>query len=202
MIRRPTPAFSPSRPSVRIVERDGAIDGIEGGLVESRWVEQRIGHPVIKAFNNICAPPPGARQAEGRAQAHRPAGGRRSMTWASIQSTPAASTSHGARSPARRSTPTTLTRPGCAKRWRRRAGTDAGVARHAEQPRDLHRARIAATDLRWPDCHGRDIDPDMNASAAGSARHGPGIVWRIMSFVVKRRLELLPADCSLRGRQA
>lgn len=36
-------------------QRDGAIDGVEGGLLESRWVEQQIGHPVIKAFNNIYA---------------------------------------------------------------------------------------------------------------------------------------------------
>ncbi len=36
-------------------QRDGAIEGIESGLTESRWVEQRIGHPVIKAFNNIYA---------------------------------------------------------------------------------------------------------------------------------------------------
>jgi hypothetical protein len=36
-------------------ERDGRIEGIEGGLVESRWVEQQLGRPVIKAFNNIYA---------------------------------------------------------------------------------------------------------------------------------------------------
>ncbi len=36
-------------------QRDGRIEGIESGLTESRWVEQRIGHPVIKAFNNIYA---------------------------------------------------------------------------------------------------------------------------------------------------
>jgi 8-hydroxy-5-deazaflavin:NADPH oxidoreductase len=36
-------------------QRDGRIDGIEDGLVESRWVEQRLGHPVIKVFNNIHA---------------------------------------------------------------------------------------------------------------------------------------------------
>lgn len=35
--------------------RDGRIDGIENGLAESRWVEQQLGHPVIKAFNNIYA---------------------------------------------------------------------------------------------------------------------------------------------------
>ena len=33
----------------------GRIDGIEAGSTESRWVEQRIGHPVIKVFNNIYA---------------------------------------------------------------------------------------------------------------------------------------------------
>jgi hypothetical protein len=35
--------------------RDGRIEGIENGLVESRWVEQQLGHPVIKVFNNIYA---------------------------------------------------------------------------------------------------------------------------------------------------
>ena len=33
--------------------RDGRIEGIEAGLPESRWVEQQLGRPVIKAFNNI-----------------------------------------------------------------------------------------------------------------------------------------------------
>jgi 8-hydroxy-5-deazaflavin:NADPH oxidoreductase len=36
-------------------QRDGRIAAIESGLTESRWVEQQIGHPVIKAFNNIYA---------------------------------------------------------------------------------------------------------------------------------------------------
>lgn len=36
-------------------ERDGRIEGIEGGTLESRWVEQQLGRPVIKAFNNIYA---------------------------------------------------------------------------------------------------------------------------------------------------
>ncbi|WP_144063442.1 NADPH-dependent F420 reductase [Caballeronia insecticola] len=36
-------------------QRDGRIDGIEAGATESRWVEQQIGRPVIKAFNNIYA---------------------------------------------------------------------------------------------------------------------------------------------------
>lgn len=36
-------------------ERDGRIQGIEDGLTESQWVEQQLGRPVIKAFNNIYA---------------------------------------------------------------------------------------------------------------------------------------------------
>ena len=36
-------------------QRDGRIEGIEGGLTESRWVEKQIGRPVVKAFNNIYA---------------------------------------------------------------------------------------------------------------------------------------------------
>src|SRR3954463_16003834 len=36
-------------------QRDGRIDGIEAGLPESRWVEQQLGRPVVKAFNNIHA---------------------------------------------------------------------------------------------------------------------------------------------------
>jgi predicted dinucleotide-binding enzyme len=34
-------------------QRDGAIAAIEQGMVHSAWVAQTIGHPVIKAFNNI-----------------------------------------------------------------------------------------------------------------------------------------------------
>ena len=36
-------------------QRDGRIAGIEDGLVESRWVSQQLGRPVVKAFNNIYA---------------------------------------------------------------------------------------------------------------------------------------------------
>jgi predicted dinucleotide-binding enzyme len=36
-------------------QRDGRIDEIEAGMTESRWVEQQLDHPVIKAFNNIYA---------------------------------------------------------------------------------------------------------------------------------------------------
>jgi 8-hydroxy-5-deazaflavin:NADPH oxidoreductase len=35
--------------------RDGRIAAIEDGMAESRWVEQQLGHPVVKAFNNIYA---------------------------------------------------------------------------------------------------------------------------------------------------
>jgi predicted dinucleotide-binding enzyme len=36
-------------------QRDGRIEAIEKGLPESRWVEQQIGRPVVKVFNNIYA---------------------------------------------------------------------------------------------------------------------------------------------------
>jgi 8-hydroxy-5-deazaflavin:NADPH oxidoreductase len=36
-------------------QRDGRIAEIESGLPESRWVEQRLGRPVVKAFNCIYA---------------------------------------------------------------------------------------------------------------------------------------------------
>lgn len=36
-------------------QRDGRIAGIEGGTIESLWVSQQLGRPVVKAFNNIYA---------------------------------------------------------------------------------------------------------------------------------------------------
>src|SRR5206468_9397012 len=33
--------------------RDGRIDEIDRGLLDSQWVARQIGRPVIKAFNNI-----------------------------------------------------------------------------------------------------------------------------------------------------
>lgn len=36
-------------------ERDGRIEPIEAGQLESRWVEQQLGRPVVKVFNNIYA---------------------------------------------------------------------------------------------------------------------------------------------------
>ena len=36
-------------------QRDGRIDAIDDGMVESRWVQHQLGRPVIKAFNNIYA---------------------------------------------------------------------------------------------------------------------------------------------------
>jgi 8-hydroxy-5-deazaflavin:NADPH oxidoreductase len=34
-------------------QRDGRIEEIENGMLESRWVEAQVGHPVVKAFNSI-----------------------------------------------------------------------------------------------------------------------------------------------------
>lgn len=36
-------------------QRDGKIEVIENGTIESRWTEAHLGHPVVKAFNNIRA---------------------------------------------------------------------------------------------------------------------------------------------------
>lgn len=36
-------------------ERDGRIADVEAGMTESGWVQQRIGHRVVKAFNSILA---------------------------------------------------------------------------------------------------------------------------------------------------
>ena len=35
--------------------RDGRIDAIDRGMLDSEWVGQQLGRPVIKAFNNILA---------------------------------------------------------------------------------------------------------------------------------------------------
>src|SRR6267143_5620679 len=35
--------------------RDGHIAAIDRGMLDSQWVAQQIGHPVIKALNNIFA---------------------------------------------------------------------------------------------------------------------------------------------------
>ena len=35
--------------------RDGRIDAIDRGMLDSQWVAQQVGRPVIKAFNNILA---------------------------------------------------------------------------------------------------------------------------------------------------
>ena len=36
-------------------QRDGRVEAIEDGMAESRWVEQQLRRPVVKAFNNIRA---------------------------------------------------------------------------------------------------------------------------------------------------
>ena len=35
--------------------RDGRIDAIDRGMLDSQWVARQIGHPVIETFNNIFA---------------------------------------------------------------------------------------------------------------------------------------------------
>lgn len=49
-------------------ERDGRIDAIEEGVPESQWVADRLGRPVIKAFNNIYADHLGTQGRSGTAE--------------------------------------------------------------------------------------------------------------------------------------
>ncbi len=59
----PRGLFKNAPPSLIVIDtgnyyprhRDGQIEAIENGLLESRWVEQQLEHPVIKVFNNIYA---------------------------------------------------------------------------------------------------------------------------------------------------
>jgi predicted dinucleotide-binding enzyme len=59
----PSDLFADARDDLVVVDtgnyypqqRDGRIEAIEDGMVESRWVEQQLGRPVVKAFNNIYA---------------------------------------------------------------------------------------------------------------------------------------------------
>ena len=59
----PAQLFSHASPGLIVVdtsnyyprERDGRITEIEDGLTESGWVQQHIGHRVVKAFNSILA---------------------------------------------------------------------------------------------------------------------------------------------------
>jgi len=58
----PKGLFGPAERDTAVVDtgnyyprRDGRIAAIEDGTTESRWVSQQLGHPVIKAFNNIHA---------------------------------------------------------------------------------------------------------------------------------------------------
>ena len=61
--RLPAPLFEDVPDHVVVVDtgnyypqqRDGRIDPIENGITESRWVSERLGRPVVKAFNTIYA---------------------------------------------------------------------------------------------------------------------------------------------------
>ena len=97
-------------------QRDGRIEPIEAGMTESRWVEQQLGHPVVKAFNNIFAQHllelgrpqalPGASLCLSPATTRRPrplcCGS--STSWASMVSMPVGWTIPGVNNPAPRCT--------------------------------------------------------------------------------------------------
>ena len=63
VVELPRVLFANARSSVIVVDignyhpklRDGRIDAIDRGMLDSEWVAQQIGRPVIKVFNNIFA---------------------------------------------------------------------------------------------------------------------------------------------------
>src|SRR3954471_1917419 len=133
-------------------QRDGRIEPIEAGTVESRWAERELGRPVVKAFNNIYAQhlmergepagtpgrialpvagdDPGGQG--GGAAAHRRARLRRRRRRRAGRVLAAATRHPGLhRRPRRRGRPARVV--GGA------AGAHAGVERHRGQPRHLHR---------------------------------------------------------------
>jgi predicted dinucleotide-binding enzyme len=108
--------------------RDGQIAAIESGETESGWVAKQLGRPVVKVFNNIMA----HSLAEGglaRGTKDRialPVAGddpkakgvviALSTSSGSMESIPEASTSRGAKSPARRCTAPISTPTACGMR--------------------------------------------------------------------------------------
>lgn len=102
--------------------RDGQLEELDGGQVESEWVASKIGRPVVKVFNNIyfksLLEKGTAKGTPGRialpVAGIRPRPGRRcSSSWTNSVSTPSmlgASRNPGGSSPAPRATPTTSTR--------------------------------------------------------------------------------------------
>jgi predicted dinucleotide-binding enzyme len=59
----PADLLSEARPQAFVIDtgnyvphmRDGGIEALDNGMVESRWTESKLYRPVIKAFNNIKA---------------------------------------------------------------------------------------------------------------------------------------------------
>lgn len=119
-------------------ERDGRIEGIEGGLLESRWVEQQLGRPVIKAFNNIYAKSLGEKglPVGANARVALPVAGDEANAKAAVRDLVeqlgfdaielADSTSRGGSNPVRRFTAKITMRKACARLCR----TPCGNGRH------------------------------------------------------------------------
>ncbi len=149
----PRGLFVGARPDLIVIDtnnyyprqRDGRIDEIEAGMTESGYVEHMLGHPVVKAFNNIMArhllengKPAGAPAASRcRSQAtirrQRPRSRVSSMRSASTRSTPERSPNRGVNSPARPYTSKTTTPRACAEPSTRRgwSGRRSGAQRQA-----------------------------------------------------------------------
>src|SRR5260221_1043799 len=161
-------------------QRDGRIEAIEAGLPESRWVEQQIGRPVIKAFNNIYARhlfelgrPAGAPgrialPVAGDDDAAKTVVLSSSKNWALMASMPAVWTSPGGSSPVRRSTPRISTPTVCGAACTKRAKTalrNGAAPRTAPVGSPLLLERALAGGFRPAANHGISI------RFTGGARH-------------------------------
>ena len=146
-------------------QRDGRIEAIENGTTQSRWVEQQLGHAVVKAFNNIYArhllnwagrP---ARRIASRCRWRvtttrpRPSCCSLSTSWASTASMPAHSTTRGGNSPAHRSTPRTSTPTASAAPVVGQQSPHAGMAHQRTKPRQFRNARVKRLGKCFAVCH-------------------------------------------------
>ena len=148
-------------------QRDGRIDPIERGTTETRWVADRLGRSVVKAFNNIYARhlqergKPRASQVGSRFRSRGtiPAPRRSSpdcwTSWGSMRSMAADWTIPGGSSPERRSTGPTSTRRGCAAGWRRQAGAARRVPGHGGGGQRMSQAPTARRRRSTPGQSGR-----------------------------------------------
>jgi predicted dinucleotide-binding enzyme len=175
--------------------RDGRIDPIDDGMLDSEWVAQQLGRPVIKAFNNILA--------NSLLEKGMPAGamGRIAL---SVAGDPA-----DARTIVLRLVDDLGFDPidggGLDDSWRQQPGTPASPQRSASRRRCRSRARSLASQCRAgaeprpPLRHA----PSQRSRPTGAAdpirRPDPHVEERATKRLASRRSQLMPRDPLLPG---